>query len=116
MEQIEKQLDSLRREIREGREEVKQLHDCLDGMRDEQQELKHGMSTYFLGVQPETHVRHHNRLTDKIDDNKDFRRISRETLGVIAAALIINVFGYIYVATGIEKKLANQNTEQQVKK
>lgn len=95
---MDQQLEAIRKEIRD-------LHDCLDGMRDEQQDLKHDMSNYFLGVEPNIHVRHHNDLTDRSQAKTETSRVSKETIGIILAALVINVSGMIWMNTNIVQHL-----------
>lgn len=119
-ETMEQQLNDLRLEIRN-------LHDCLDGMRDEQQDLNtnittlgHRMSNYFLGIQPEIHIRHHNGITDMSDDSKEKKRIGRETLGMIigtiVATAVINLAGMYFITTSISKTLQETQHIEQVKK
>lgn len=92
------------------------MHDCLDGMRDEQTALGHKMGNYFLGVQPETHVRHHNALFDSNEISGDKRRAWYEGIGalvsMVVATTLINIAAVGYLTTNLGKQLSQQQTEQ----
>lgn len=113
---MESQIERLERKI-------DNLHDCIDGMRDDQtamrndqKDLSNRMGNYFLGMHPEIHVRHHNSLTDTGENKKESRIATKETIGIIIATVIINIAGWTFINSGLEKKIIDHNNIEQIKK
>lgn len=88
---------------REFTAEVKRLHECFDGFRDEQQELKTLMGNNFLGIDAPTHVKHHNTISAKGEISGDRRRAWYELVGIVLATVIINCAAVSATLAGVTK-------------
>jgi hypothetical protein len=76
--------------------EVRDLHDCLDEHREEEREFRRGIESYFIGMKPENHIRHHNDITDEDEDKKEGRRMRYEIYGGIVLMVAAQFFNSWY--------------------